>query len=146
MRDAEDFFVHSGDRRLQITGKGYSWLQLAPENKNVWATVMFDPDGRLFQGYFDITAQNCVLDGGQSYFVDLYLDVVVLKGDEKLLFYDEDELEAACREKEISDEMRLAAYAARAKLAAYLEGNRQSFFAFCEETRQALLPEQKPVL
>ena len=145
MTDAEDFFVRSGGERIQITGKNYSWLQLAPENGHVWATVMFDETGRLFQCYFDITAGNCVLDGGKSCFDDLYLDVVVKESHQGLYLYDEDELLAARQSGEISEEMVKTAYEARAALIACLRGRREEFFAFCRALRGELVPHLQPV-
>ena len=143
MTDAEDFFVRSGGERIQITGKNYSWLQLAPENGHVWATVMFDETGRLFQCYFDITAGNCVLDSGKSCFEDLYLDVVVKTIDDRLYFYDEEELEEAFKSGEINSDLRKRAYDTREELASYIERHRQAFFDFCIGLRNALMPELK---
>ncbi len=139
MDDAEDFWVDSGGRRLKITGNGYSWLQLAPENARVWATVMFDERGRLFQCYFDITRKNTVRDGGLSEFEDLYLDVVALPDREELIFYDEDELENAYLAGSVSPEERALAYKARDELVRFLTEHKRGFFDFCAETRRALL-------
>ncbi len=81
------------DKELILADKGYHWLQIAPENKPWWLTVMIDPYGNIVQYYYDITDRN-ILDGESSRFYDLYLDVVVLP-DGKAAILDEDELEAA---------------------------------------------------
>ena len=144
MTDAEDFRVRSGGERIQITGQGYSWLELAPEDKNVWATVMFDPSGRLFQCYFDITAGNHVLDEGQSYFDDLYLDLVVRADSDRMFLCDDEELEAACKSGEITLSQRDTAYAARRELIDFICAHKQEFFSFCRQMRQKLMGEQEP--
>ena len=141
MADAEDFSVHSGKQRLKITGKGYSWLQLAPENEHVWATVMFDETGKLFQCYFDITACNHVLDGGKSWFEDLYLDVVAIAGDDELYLYDEDELIEARKNDELSEDLFNTAYTARRKLINALNIHKQAFFDACCALRSELMPK-----
>ena len=145
MLDAEEFFVRSGGSRLRITAPGYQWLELAPENKNVWATVMFDSSGKLFQCYFDISAENVLLDGGKSFFHDLYLDVVARVDSETLFLYDEDELEYAYKSGEIDHRLRASAYRARGELLRFLDRDRECFFDFCRRTRVELLPCLKPL-
>lgn len=80
--------------RLTIVDKGYSWLQLAPKDKKYWLTVMLDSSGNIISYYFDITDENVLVANGDSFFYDLYLDVVLLPyGNIYLL--DEDELKEA---------------------------------------------------
>lgn len=86
-----------GIKTVRIVDNDYYWLQLAPQNKNWWLTVMFDDNKELVQFYFDITLENVLLPNGKSYFNDLFLDVVFLpKGQNFLL--DEDELNQAIDE------------------------------------------------
>ncbi|MBQ3668469.1 MAG: DUF402 domain-containing protein [Clostridia bacterium] len=141
MDSAVEFSVRALSKRLVITKTGYSWLQLAPENENIWATVMFDENGRVFECYFDITAENCVLPGGGSYFKDLYLDVVLLRDSEKLLLYDEEELEAAFKSGEISPDTRNAAYIVRQRVIDYCNLHKAEFFEACTRLRTGLMPE-----
>ena len=76
---------------LTIVDRGYYWLQLAPRDKTYWLTVMMDAAGNIISYYFDITDRNVLCDDGDSYFYDLYLDVVLLP-DGSLYLLDEDEL------------------------------------------------------
>ena len=56
---------------------------------------MYDKDMKLIQYYIDITYKNIISDGNNSYFYDLFLDVVLINNTPILL--DEDELEEAFR-------------------------------------------------
>lgn len=76
---------------LTIVDRGYCWLQLAPRDKRYWLTVMIDAAGEIISYYFDITDRNVLCEAGDSYFYDLYLDVVLLP-DGSLFLLDEDEL------------------------------------------------------
>lgn len=88
------------DNELIIADSGYHWLQIAPEGDSWWLTAMIDPDGNIVQYYFDVTDRN-ILDGEQSRFYDLYLDVVVLPNGKSVLL-DQDELDAALQDKVIT--------------------------------------------
>lgn len=80
-------------KELVLADKGYHWLQIAPDGESWWLTVMMDSDDNIVQYYYDITDRN-ILDGENSRFYDLYLDVVVLP-DGKATILDEDELDTA---------------------------------------------------
>jgi predicted RNA-binding protein associated with RNAse of E/G family len=56
---------------------GFAWLHVLPEGKNWCLTAMFNDRGEPVQYYFDITSEN-TLDGENSRFIDLYLDIVCL--------------------------------------------------------------------
>ncbi len=81
---------------LVLADRGYHWLQIAPEGQSWWLTVMLDHNDNIVQYYFDITDHN-LLDGEQSFFYDLYLDVVVLP-DGRAAIIDKDELDAALQD------------------------------------------------
>ena len=144
MDRADDFSVRFGSGRRQITGKGYSWLQLALEGEQVWATVMFDQQGRIFECYFDITSENALLPDGGSHFQDLYLDVVICPDSNDTYCYDEDELLAAFRSGEITQAQMEGAFAARERLLSSLARHRDEFFAQCVRLQDALAPLLKP--
>lgn len=94
-------------KNVTLVDVGYYWLQLAFKNENVWLTVMFDEKGNFIQYYFDITRKN-VIDGENSYFEDLFLDVIVQENDE-IDVLDSNELELALEENVIkSEEFKLA--------------------------------------
>ena len=64
-----------GKNQLEICDTGITWVQCAWTGVNLWATAMFDASGKLFQVYFDL-ADEVHLDGEDSWFTDLILDVV----------------------------------------------------------------------
>lgn len=132
------FFVHSFGKRLAITKEGYSWLHLAPLGENFWATVMFDDSGRLFQYYFDIVHENHALSGGEAWFTDLFLDVVMARGGE-IACLDEDELDKALRAGTITQEMYALAMRTRERLLRLIDGNEPEFCSACEALRNSLL-------
>ena len=87
---------------VTLVDVGYYWLQLAFKNENVWLTVMFDDKGNFVQYYFDVTRKN-VIDGKDSYFEDLFLDVIIQENHE-IGVLDENELKLALDEKVITKE------------------------------------------
>lgn len=99
---SEPLKVMVGDRLVQVVGSGYYWLQIAPEGEHWWLTAMFDPSLRPLEYYFDVTLENH-LDGGESYFDDLFLDVVISPDGSPYLL-DEDELDIALSEGVITKE------------------------------------------
>ena len=134
----EPFSVNYFDRRVQITGKDYMWLQLAPENENYWATVMFDEKGELLECYFDITSENHVLEEGKSWFYDMILDVVIAPGSEILLL-DANELDDALKQGEITEAQYEFAMHARERLLKKIQGREKAFFDMCRQLRKKLL-------
>ena len=96
-------------KELVLADKGYHWLQIAPADKPWWLTVMIDPNGNIVQYYYDITDRN-ILDGENSRFYDLYLDVVVLP-DGNATILDTDELDAALKDGIITNTQYEAATA-----------------------------------
>lgn len=139
MDDAEDFSVPSPAGDMLITHTGYSWLSLAPENSSVWATVMFDENGELFEVYFDFTSGNHVEKNEKSYFYDLYLDVVYSPAADLVTVLDEDELTDAVRRGEVSAEQKSNALADAQKLLDFLSSNRFSFLDTCKNLREDLI-------
>ena len=94
------FYVENGGEVFCIADAGYAWLQLAYADRNCWATVMFDRKGKIVQWYYDVTGGNVLLSGGDTWFEDRYLDVVLLPDGRRFLL-DEEELQAARRRGEI---------------------------------------------
>lgn len=88
--------------QVRIIDNGYRWIQAAPKDAHWWLTMMVDARGQIIQFYFDITKQN-VLCAEQSYFLDLFLDIVVLS-DGRIILLDRDELDMALNEGVISDD------------------------------------------
>lgn len=129
-----------GVENTTIVDDGYCWLQIAPEDQHWWLTTMLDPQGRITQYYFDITWENHLLGSEESWFLDLYLDVVVMP-DGRMELLDADELEQALADGHITREMFDSAWAWANQLMADLEGRVSELEAFCQRTYNRLLPE-----
>lgn len=121
-----------------IADVGYSWLQVAFKEQMFWATMMYSPEGKFLQGYFDITAWNKFEDVDNPTFRDMYLDLV-LTADDKILVLDQDELDEALEQKEITMEEYQQTIDAGEKLYSFLQENRETFLQFCCEWREKLL-------
>lgn len=89
-----------GGEKVVWIDNDYYWLELAPINQNYWLTVMFNEKGRIQQYYFDITDKNVIDEQNDSYFYDLYLDIVV--SNNQIYVLDEEELENAYKNNTIS--------------------------------------------
>lgn len=126
----------SGD--VLIADAGYSWLQLAFKDQYFWATVMFDAKGVFMQGYFDITGGNTFEDMENPKFQDMYLDLVLLD-DGRIQVLDQDELDEALEQKEISEEQYQRTVAEGERLYRFLQENGDEFLRFCSEWRERLL-------
>ena len=85
-----------------LANVGYYWLQIGLKNENFWLTAMYDEKGEFVQYYFDVTRKNFI-NGKDSYFEDLFLDVVC-HGDDKIEIIDLDELNQALLEQVITQE------------------------------------------
>lgn len=118
------------EHEMTIADDGYCWLQIAPRGQNWWLTVMFDPDGKIVQYYFDVTVENVFPDNGEPYFLDLFLDVVVAPeiGMELL---DEDELNEALEADEIKVFDYLKAHAVAAMLRLDVPKRQDELKEFC---------------
>jgi predicted RNA-binding protein associated with RNAse of E/G family len=115
---------------LTIVDRGYFWMQLAPNGKKYWLTVMMDTAGNIISYYFDITDSNVLCIDGDSYFYDLYLDVVLLPNG-NLYLLDEDELKEALRQGEINHEQFDNAYDTARMLLKCLPNRAQELKAYC---------------
>lgn len=133
--------VFSVDREIMICDNGYYWLQLAFENKNWWLTVMFSPQGECFQYYIDITKQN-IVDGDNSCFDDLMLDVIV-QPDGKAALLDMNELEQALAQGNISEEDYCLALKTSQEMLDGLKAEFSRLRDYCAELFSRLLPYLK---
>ena len=130
--------VLSGSRHT-ITQTGYSWLQIAPENRHFWMTVMFDEAGQPIENYIDITLENHLPENDDAWFVDLFLDIV-LEPNGCATLLDADELDAALTRNEITPADHAMARAEADHLLKTLVPQTAAFFRSCAEARAALLP------
>lgn len=124
--------------KVLIADAGYSWLQVAFKEQFFWATVMYDPEGRFMQGYFDITGGNIFEDMENPKFQDMYLDLVLL-ADRRILVLDQDELDEALEQNEITEEQYAQTVKAGEELYRFLKENGEAFLKFCGEWREHFL-------
>lgn len=118
---------------VKIADRGFRWLQLAPEGKHWWLTVMFDERGALIQSYFDITKYNDLSDPDNAFFLDLFLDVCI-PPDGAPLVLDRDELDAARDEGTITPAEHTLALRTAEEILAWYGENREAYDRFLEKT------------
>lgn len=121
-----------GNQQVCWLDQGYYWLQFAPVNQNYWLTVMFDENKKTKQYYFDITDFNSIHVSEDSYFYDLYLDIVISNGE--IFILDEDELIQAYQNHDIDDEQYQKAIDMKNQLFDYLNHHLDEFEMKCRET------------
>lgn len=136
----QPLLVSSGTEKVLIADHGYSWLQVAFQGQYFWATVMYDDTGSFLQGYFDITGGNCFEDMENPTFADMYLDLVLQK-DGKIQILDEEELDEAWEQKQISQKQYEDARAECRRLYSFLQEHQKEFLQFCEDRRKKLLKQ-----
>lgn len=134
----EPLKVHHEFEEVLIADVGYSWLQVAFKGQLFWATVMYSPEGRFLQGYFDITAWNNFDNMDNPTFQDMYLDLV-LPAEGEIMVLDRDELDEALEQKMIDEEQYQQTIKAGEKLYQFLQENQEEFLKFCSEWREKLL-------
>lgn len=127
---------------VTIVDKGYHWLQLAPETGRWWLTVMFAaPENQplsVVQYYFDITGGSTLLGAADSFFTDLFLDVVMMP-DGRIILLDEDELEQALEEHIIDRVTYDIVRGDAAALCRALDGKAAGLEKLCREILDELL-------
>ncbi|MDE5741889.1 MAG: hypothetical protein K2H90_05510 [Oscillospiraceae bacterium] len=112
---AGDYFFWEKPKagKTSVCGKGMLWLQLIPDNQYRAITAKFLPESRTVQGvkysksvsiwYVDVIDGWGYDEDGIAYFTDQYLDVVFdVEGD--VIIEDRDELDAAYKSGELSEE------------------------------------------
>lgn len=114
------------------------WLQIAMADCHWWLTVMVDGNGQITQYYFDITLENHLLGNRDSWFLDLYLDVVLMP-DGRLDLLDVDELDEALRQGDITAEQHTLAHQWAQELMNDLPQKLPKLKEFCEKMYARLL-------
>ncbi|MDE7362698.1 MAG: hypothetical protein K2N38_12285 [Oscillospiraceae bacterium] len=110
-----DFFFWEMPKagKTPVCGKGMLWLQLIPDNKHRAITAKFLPSSKTVQGinysksvslwYVDVIDSWGYDEDRVAFFTDQYLDVIFdIEGDVKI--DDRDELDAAYKSGELSEE------------------------------------------
>lgn len=131
--------LYVGEERLCVVGEGVSWLELAPRDGYWFITAMFDPQGRLFEYYIDLTDGNRTDETGNVWFHDLFLDVIMTRGRVPRL-EDADELRQALEEGLITRAQYDRTIAEGERLLEGLRTREGELRAFCEARRRELLP------
>ena len=112
--DEEDYFV-SVKKLVHLSEKfiirnnviamddGYYILEIIPKNDNYALRVFLNDKKEVIEYYFDIIKESGIdKEYKVPYFIDLYLDITLFKGQIGIL--DEEELETARIEKDITEE------------------------------------------
>lgn len=126
---------------VRIADRGFRWLQLAPEGKHWWLTVMFDERDEWVQSYFDITQYNALSDPDNAYFLDMFLDVCI-PADGAPLVLDRDELDAARDEGVITPEEHVLALQTAQEIVAWYTNNRETYRKFIRDCVRRLQTQQ----
>jgi predicted RNA-binding protein associated with RNAse of E/G family len=128
----EPLMVNMLGKDYCIVDDGYTWLQCLPAYGNYSLTTMYNKNKEIVQWYFDITKQNGIDENGMPFFDDLYLDVVVLPSSEILLL-DEDELQDALNNSEITRDDYDLAYKEAKMLMEGMASDIEELSIFCNK-------------
>jgi predicted RNA-binding protein associated with RNAse of E/G family len=133
----EPFICVYDNKPITVAEKDYYWLQVAPKNQDYWLTVTLSPQGEIVHLYFDITDGNVILENGESWYYDLFLDIVMLPNG-ALYLLDEDELKQALDENIITLEQYDKAYLSAGNIMRDMKRNPNDLFDFCKKYFQIL--------
>ncbi|RIL71649.1 DUF402 domain-containing protein [Staphylococcus devriesei] len=96
-------------QNIIVANDNYQWLQILPEKKRYSITAMFDDKGNPLEYYFDINIKN-VIQKGNARTLDLFLDVLVLPSTGEYELVDEQDLELALQNGQITQKQYHEAY------------------------------------
>jgi len=95
------FMVGEKGAEICLGDTGYSEIDFLPDNENWSLSAMYDHHDKIIEWYVDITRKNAVDENGKPYLDDMYLDTVLMP-DGRVLIFDEDELQIACDDGNIT--------------------------------------------
>lgn len=127
---------------VKIADKDFYWLQIGIEKANYWITAMYDENKNIVQYYIDITEKNVIKKEEDSYFYDLFLDIVLLNTG-KVIVLDEEELKQAYENKKINDKQYELSCAITKDIVRYLPKKKYLLEEFCNKYFNVLLKELK---
>lgn len=104
----EPWIIHDKDYTGCILDENYEWLEIYPDNEKYAITAMYDDKSNVVEWYFDMIKDSGV-ENGIPYINDLYLDLVIRANGNQVVL-DEDELQDALDEKDITEEDFYMAY------------------------------------
>lgn len=125
-----DFFDKAG--KVPVAGKGMCWLTLIPDGKKHSMTVMFTESGNVSAWYIDVIHSVVTDDDGVLAFTDKYLDVLLTTSGD-VLVQDENELEAAYRSGELTEEQYKEALAEGQRIIEEWSSDIHATELFCRE-------------
>ena len=133
----EPLVRHCFGKDITLADDGYYWLQIAFSGDNYWLTALYDDKKNFLQYYFDISINNTIC-GENSYFDDLFLDVIVQgKGEHQIL--DKDELDRALKLGIISKDQHKMALFQATQIIDNAEKNRDKIDEVCGKYFDLLL-------
>lgn len=94
------WIVKDFEKEECIFNNNYEWLEIYPDGEKYAITAMFDDNQNLIEWYFDMIKESGV-ENGIPYIYDLYLDYVI-KADGREVVLDENELQEALENKDIT--------------------------------------------
>ena len=134
--------TYSDGIKIAIVENDCFWIQFAPGGEHWWLTAMLMGDGSFSHAYFDMTEYN-VINGKKSWFSDLYLDVVIKENGDVFLL-DEDELETALEEKNITNDQYIQAInMSRSIISEYGGKGIEKLVGLCRKYFDVLYPKLK---
>lgn len=123
-RVTEPLIIKNAGKNICLANDGFIWMQHFPKSCNYALTTMLNEKHEVVQWYFDICDGNKINSLGIPYYDDLYLDVVLLPNEE-LLLLDEDELEQALKDNDITKEQYEMAYMEAHNIINNIKGNKE---------------------
>jgi len=111
LEGSRELYVEDGGKEVCLSGAGYKWLVYMPMDEYWCMTAFFAPNGELFEWYFDISKGNFVDEEGMPCTDDMYLDLVVVAADGRMVTLDVEELQEALDKGEITVDNYNHAYA-----------------------------------
>ena len=117
-----------GEGYIERANSGCKWLEFYPENSNVAMTVCFNKENKILNWYFDIINKVGIKDNN-PYFEDLYLDVTITP-ENKIELLDEEELEDALKNNDITKEQYDMAYKEAKNLIKKIDGKQKELIEF----------------
>ena len=100
----EKLTIIENDKEIVLLDDNYKWLEIYPENnKNIAISVAITNQNKIVEWYFDIAKYTGLTNTGIPYIDDLYLDIILYPSG-KLKLIDENELQEALFNKEITKE------------------------------------------
>ena len=139
----EPLKVNYFNKDTVLLDKDYYWMQIAFEQENFWITAIFNKEKELIQVYFDVSKENVLKENGESFFYDLFIDVILM--DSTVVVLDEDELEEAKVNKVITKQEYNLAVDTKTRILDFLsqENNKEILKEYLYKTFNLLIEKRE---